>query len=154
MEYTESELDVICDSCCSIFLLVASSDNNIHKEEENFFLNHYQDILSGLHIISDPREKAVLEFWAQDRFTHQHILEMKSDSAVVHMARIRAGLTLVQKKENKQGHLQYKTALMTLAVNISKAARGLWGLGGQVSRKEEKALKELSALLKVPPLSR
>ena len=149
MEYTESELDIICDSCCSIFILIASSDKIIHQKEEEFFLNHYQDILSGLHIISDAREKAVLEFWAQDRFTHQHILEMKRDPTTVQMERISAGLILVQKKENKQDFLQYKTALMTLAIDISKAARGLWGLGNQVSKNEKKMLQELSYLLKI-----
>ena len=150
MEYTESELDIICDSCCSIFLLVASSDNSIQEKEKNYFLDHYQDVLSGLHIISDPREKAVLEFWAQDRFTTNHISELQNDPVEQQMNRIRSGLELVQKKESEQDLLQYKNALLTLAINISKSSRGLWGLGVQVSTRERKTLQKLSALMGVP----
>tara|TARA_B100000683_G_scaffold270371_1_gene309104 strand:+ start:434 stop:892 length:459 start_codon:yes stop_codon:yes gene_type:complete len=150
MEYTESELDIICDSCCSIFLLIASSDNLIQQKEKEFFFDHYQDILSGLHIISDAREKAVLEFWAQDRFTAAHISELKNDSVERQMNRIRTGLELVQKKESEQDFLQYKKALLTLAINISKASRGLWGFGAQVSKRERKTLQKLSALLGIP----
>ena len=150
MEYTESELDIICDSCCSIFLVVASSDKSIQQKEEDFFLDHYQDVLSGLHIISDPREKAVLEFWAQDRFTTNHISKLQNDPVEQQMNRIRAGLELVQKKENEQDLLQYKSALLTLALNISKSSRGLWGLGVQVSARERKILQKLSALLGIP----
>ena len=150
MEYTEPELDIICDSCCSVFLLVASSDNSLQQKEKDFFLDHYQDILSGLHIISDAREKAVLEFWAQDRFTTKHILELKNDPTELQLNRIRAGLKLVQRKENEQDFQQYKNALLTLAIDISKASRGLWGLGAQVSASEKKALQQLSALLNLP----
>ena len=149
MKYTEAELDIICDSCCSIFLLIASSDKIIQKKEEDFFLSHYQDILSGLHIISDAREKAVLEFWAQDRFTHKHILEMKNNPTDVYINHIRTGLQLVQKKESEQDFLQYKRALMTLAFDISTAARSLFGLGKEISRNEKIALGELRNLLNI-----
>ena len=149
MKYTESELDIICDSCCSVFLLISSSDNKIQKEEEKYFLTHYQDILSELHIISDAREKAVLEFWAQDRFTTQHILEMKNDPEELHIKRIQTGLKLVQKKENEEDFTQYKTALITLAVHISESARGFWGVGPQVSASEKKMLQKLSSILRI-----
>ena len=92
----------------------------------------------------------MLEFWAQDRFTHEHIVEMKNDSKTVQLDHIHAGLQVVQKKENEQDFLQYKVALMTLAIDISTSARGLWGFGSQVSKNEKKTLKELSTLLKVP----
>lgn len=150
MEYTDTELDIICDSCCSVFLLIASSDNSIQQKEEEFFLDHYQDILSGLHIISNPLEKAVLEFWAQDRFTTEHILELKNDPTELLFSRIQLGLKLVQRKENELDLLQYKRALLTLATDISKASRGFWGLGSQVSASEKKAVQQLSALLNLP----
>ena len=150
MEYTETELDIICDSCCSVFLLVASSDNSIQQKEREFFLDHYQDILSGLHIISDAREKAVLEFWAQDRFTTKHISELKNDPTEQQLSRIHSGLKLVQRKENEQDFQQYKKALLTLAIDISKASRSLWGFGSQVSTSEKETLKSLSHLLKIP----
>ena len=91
-----------------------------------------------------------MEFWAQDRFTTQHILELKNDSTEEQVHRIRSGLKLVQKKENEQDFQQYKNALLTLAIDISKASRGLWGMGAQVSASEKKALQQLSALLNLP----
>ena len=150
MEYSEPELDIICDSCCSIFLLVASSDSKIHENEEDFFLYNYQKILSRLNIISDVREKAVLEFWAQDRFTHQHIVQMKSDPKSMHLQRIHTALKLIRKKENEQDFLQYRNALMNLAAVISKISRSFWGFGNPISKSEEKVLNELSIILNVP----
>ena len=147
MEYTEKELDIICDSCCAVYILIASSDKKIQEEEENYFMNNYLSVLSDLHIISDLREKAVLEFWAQDRFTKDHINEIASLSKRVQIELVRKGNKLVARKEEPDVCLQYKQSLHKFACNISRESRAFFGLGAEVSGREKEMMNDLRRVL-------
>ena len=150
MEYSEKEMNIICDACCSTFILVASSDNDIHTKEEEYFLQNYQSVLQNLKIVSDPKEIAVLEFWANERFTHEHISDLIVQPKPVHIENILTSVQLVETKEHAHVLHHYKKSLLDLGSNIAKSAHAFWGLGPQVSENEHQILNELSRCLDIP----
>ena len=146
MEYSEKELLLLYDACISIFMLVASSDGKVTKEEEGIFLSTKLQSIIDSQIIDKLHEQYIFEMILQQERTPAHIEKCKKMPKDMHLDQIKRAVELVRVKESSASFRKYCQSMNDYAQRIARSSRELLGWGAAINKAEKNTLAQLRML--------